>query len=690
MTSHAASLSIPLRPEPPTAAQGASRPARRRLDIQGLRAVCMIQVLLFHAWGVGSPIGVDAFITISAFLMTGSFVRRSEAGRMPAILERWANTFKRLLPPLVVVVLATVVGTWLVLPRNRWGETLIQAFASVTYWENWRLVEVAADYYANDHAASSPLQHLWSMSMQGQIFLLWPVIMTVCVLLARATGRRIRSVVFWAFATLTIGSLIWLLVWAPDNGGVYFDTRARIWEFSFGSAIAAIAPRLRLSAASSRIFGWAGLVVLLVYCLVDIGTYPGPMAVVPMAAVSAVLVANDGEDSRGVARVLGVRPLVLLGNASYAVYLVHWPLFVFFLNARGHERLGIRGGVAMIALSLIVAFLVARFVDDPMRNWVASNATAARKSVVVVASLALGLAPLAWSMLSYEHMRSREMIASTGAGSEENPGARVLLGTGVAGYTSSPLPGPFALDSDWGRLPDQCGFEELGLAVGDNAYCSQQGDPKTASARVVIGGDSHTQQILLPQLTSLAGERGWLVTMIHKGACSWGQPDAYDGDCALRNARLLDYVERVRPDYVFLVVTASEPDGPRETLRPGVEGLTRQLTAEGVSVIGVRDTLRSRSDLYECSLGQSPDELYGGCLLDRAQYVAEDNPADVLDDIDGYQTIDMTDAYCTDDVCPTIIGNIHVYLDNNHLTATYSETVAPFFAERVEDALDLG
>lgn len=170
-----------------------------RSDIQGLRALLMGQVLAFHAWSIGSPIGVDSFIMISAFLMTSSFIRRTEAGHMPFFVERWGHTFKRLLPPLVIVVLATLVASLLLLPGERWRETTIQSFASITYWENWRLVEVAADYYANDHALSSPLQHLWSMSMQGQIFLLWPLLMTLCALVAKRLKVSMRASVAVAF-----------------------------------------------------------------------------------------------------------------------------------------------------------------------------------------------------------------------------------------------------------------------------------------------------------------------------------------------------------------------------------------------------------------------------------------------------------------------------------------------------------
>lgn len=108
----------------------ATSPAiRRRLDIQGLRAVCMLQVLFYHAWTIGSPIGVDSFIMISAFLMTSSFVRRSERGAMPNFLERWAHTFKRLLPPLTLVILTTLGAVFFLFSATRWKEMVTQAFA---------------------------------------------------------------------------------------------------------------------------------------------------------------------------------------------------------------------------------------------------------------------------------------------------------------------------------------------------------------------------------------------------------------------------------------------------------------------------------------------------------------------------------------------------------------------------------
>lgn len=651
----------------------------------------MVQVLLFHAWHVGSPIGVDAFIMISAFLMTSSFVRRSEEGRMPRFLERWANTFKRLLPPLVSVVLATVAASMAILPVNRWPELVTQAFASVTYWQNWRLVQVSADYYASDHGMASPLQHLWSMSMQGQIFLLWPVIMTLCVLVSRLTRLQIRTVAFGAFAILTASSLVWLLFESPAGASVYFDTRARVWEFSFGSALAVAAPWLRPRQAVARTLGWLGLTVLVVYSLVSIGSYPGPMAAVPMLAVSMVLLFPTSDDAAGVSRLLSLKPLAWLGDISYAVYLVHWPIFVLYLNLVERRTLAVMEGVLLIAGSLVLAWLLTKWVDDPVRNWTWANKSTLHKSIVVLVCLFVGLAPLGIVQLAIDRERRDSVISESGAGSDGFPGSRSLLGIAPTGFVEQPIPGPLTLDSEWAAFPERCTDDGSALFENEelNSKCRRFGDAETAQAHVLIGGDSHTEQIILPQVETLLDRHSWAAEVVLQGGCSWGMPDAYEGECAERNKKLLAYADRVRPDIAFIVVTMSSPDSPRETLRPGVVDLVRHLTANGTTVIGVRDNLRSEENLYECSSERDPDAPYGGCLLERAQYFPDTDPALEMTSIEGFHLVDMTDAYCTREVCPTIVGNIHVYLDKNHLTRAYSATVAPFFADRVERAMNL-
>ncbi len=662
-----------------------------RGDIQGLRAVLMAQVLLYHAWTVGSPIGVDSFIMISAYLMTSSFVRRAEGGNMPSVVDRWGTTFKRLLPPLTLIIVVTLGGCFLVLPQTRWQESVTQAFASLTYWENWRLVEVAADYYAGDHAAASPFQHLWSMSMQGQMFLLWPVLMAACVLLARVAHLRIRPTVVVAFGLLTVASLLWLLFWSPADGSVYFDTRARIWEFAFGSAIAAAAPYLDLPHVLKLPFTWVAMAVLIVYCLVPIGTYPGPMAFVPLICVSALLLFGSETTQKSPSRLLATSPLVELGNVSYSVYLIHWPVFVFFLAIVGRERLSVPEGLVLIAVSLGVAFFVTRWVDLPMQRWKWANRRTRNKWIVIAGCLAVGMLPISVAYAKAVANERQEEQQIEQATAVQFPGAQVMFEELDINFTLPPIPGPQTLDRQWAGFPNRCteDFDEA-FAAGKSASCRTYGDVEESKYSILVVGDSHAEQNLIPPLQVLLDQEGWGASAILKGGCSWGLSEEYEDECVAHNRLVWDYVEATNPEVVFLIVTRSAPDSPVETIVPGVEQLVHELTERGATVFGARDNLRSADDLYECSSDRPADGPFGGCLLDRNDYFAEVNPAAVLDQIPGYHPLDMTDIYCTDDLCPTIVGNIFVYLDDNHITKTYSESTSSFFIERVMKVLSEG
>lgn len=646
----------------------------------------MIQVLLFHAWHIGSPIGIDAFIMISAYLMTSSFIRRSEAGRMPLFLERWANTFKRLLPPLVVVVLATVWASLRLLSPTRWLEILEQALASITYWQNWRLVHVAADYYADDHALASPLQHLWSMSMQGQVFLLWPVIMTLCVLLARVLKRSIRPVALAAFLALTFASLLWLVLWAPHDAGLYFDTRARVWEFSLGSALAVAAPWLRTHVRGGKVLSWTGLGVLLLFSLVSIGEYPGPMAAVPMLAVSLILIFPAvGENTHGVDRLLSLRPLAALGDVSYSVYLVHWPIFVLYLSVVSQSRLEVLDGIVLILLAVAVAVALTRLVDDPVRNWQWANRSAWRKLLVVLVSLIAGVVPLRiWNA----QIQTPD-ASSASTDSAQHPGAAALAGP-VPAFTTDPVPDVSEVhDGNWrSTLPDSCSPGYPNEFDGADAFCSQDGSQDHASARVLAAGNSHLRHFL-PLIQKASESNNWFIQASHMGSCAWGMPEYYEGACQARNQALLDYVDRFKPDYVILVTTETTATSPEETLAPGVEELVQTLTARGIHVIGIRDSLRSDQDLLSCSLDHPTTQAIGGCFLTRRDHQAATDPADALASPLFHQ-IDMTDQFCAGDLCPTIIGNVNVYVDPNHISREYAETIAPEFSRRVSALLASG
>src|SRR5919112_1046360 len=163
-------------PGRPADTAGSRRKPTFRPEVQGLRALAVLMVVAYHVWLGRVSGGVDIFLLISAFLLTLSFVRKAEDGRPFGLVAHWLHLFKRLLPAAVVVILGVLAGTWLILPQSRWPQVLDQAWASLLYSQNWLLADTAVDYYAQDHVGASPLQHFWSLSIQGQVFILWPLV----------------------------------------------------------------------------------------------------------------------------------------------------------------------------------------------------------------------------------------------------------------------------------------------------------------------------------------------------------------------------------------------------------------------------------------------------------------------------------------------------------------------------------
>ena len=147
-------------------------------------------VVTYHVWLGRVSGGVDIFLLISAFLLTLSFVRKVENGRPLRLVSHWLHLFTRLIPAAVVVILGVLAGTWLVIPQSRWPDVLNEAWASLLYRQNWLLADTAVDYYAQDHAGASPLQHFWSLSIQGQVFILWPLIFAAAALVWRLLRPR--------------------------------------------------------------------------------------------------------------------------------------------------------------------------------------------------------------------------------------------------------------------------------------------------------------------------------------------------------------------------------------------------------------------------------------------------------------------------------------------------------------------
>nr|WP_307038059.1 acyltransferase family protein [Arthrobacter sp. B3I4] len=658
--------------------------------MQGLRALAVLMVVTYHVWLGRVSGGVDVFLLISAFLMTLSFARKVESGKPLRLLQHWLHLLKRLLPAVVVVVLGVLAGTWAILPASRWPDILDQAWASLLYRQNWLLADTAVDYYAQDHSGASPLQHFWSLSIQGQVFLLWPLIFAGTALLHRALRRwtgvderlNFRLLLALAFGTVFAASLAYSIDQTANNQAyAYFDTRARLWEFALGSLLALALPHLKPGRALRVVLGWAGLAAMLscgLLLTVD-RSFPGYVALWPTLAAAAIIVAGQSGSRFGVDRFLSWRPLVALGDNSYALYLWHWPLLVLALAGMGLSAPDLWQGLAIVAVSVLLAVLTTRFVERPLREWHWPQRQTWRTAVVIAACGALLAAPVT---LWQSHIIADEAAAASQP-KELTPGAAALAPENAGKTTPAAkiIPVPAAMKNEWADIDGLC----TGNNVPSNPLlqgCLQNSRPDSASKKIVVLGDSHAQQYMAA-LGPIAKSHGWEVVTLLKGNCRFGgESPQRDADCNAFNKASAEYVLEHRPDAVFTVASLTHKDAPYETEVPAyLEGI-KPFTDAGIDVVGIRDNPRFTLNMPECVQKKGLDAA--DCNVPLMQSLAASSPLDAYrGKVARLRLMDMSDFICADGTCPAVVGNVYVYKDDNHLTKTYVQTMIPMFEERL-------
>nr|WP_269439059.1 acyltransferase family protein [Arthrobacter caoxuetaonis] len=673
-----------------------------RPEIQGLRALAVLMVVTYHVWFGRVSGGVDIFLLISAFLMTLSFVRKGETRTGLKLAGYWLRTFSRLLPAAAIALIGTMAASWLFLPKARWDGVLEQVWSSLGYFQNWFLAAESVDYYANDHSGASPLQHFWSLSVQGQIFILWPLLFAAAALAGRIFRLRYRTAVTVVFGLVFAGSLAYSVhATATTQSFAYFDTRARLWEFALGTLLAVVLPYVRLPKPAAVAAGWTGLAAMLsAGFLIDVeGSFPGYIALWPLLAAALIIIAGSTGSRIGVDRFLSWKPVVGLGGISYALYLWHWPVLVIYMAWRGREAVGLPGGSAVIALSLILSWLTTRLAERPVLG-LGFMKKKPGQAVAILVLAALVAAPAAgWQYANRIEAEAaaaahtRELAEAKARGAmftqeqKDNPGALALLAEAPpAGDPAAPvIPSLDELGGQWVQVGPKC--EEVLKPVGNETAAEncQHLAGKDGAKRILAIGNSHTQQWSGP-LTLMAEKYGYDVVFLFKGACQFGTgSEGRAQDCVDFNTAALNYALEQKPDAVFTVATAAQPETPEEHAVNGLADAASQLQEAGIQVVGIRDTPRFAFDMITCIKEEGVNGA--GCNTLLPDKLAAVSPVEELGaQVPGMVFMDLTDKVCPDGACPPVIGNVYVYMDTNHLTAAFTRSTLPFFDDRFHEA----
>lgn len=685
-----------------------TRPAESpglRLDIQGLRAVAVSLVVLGHA-GVGGfgggYVGVDVFFVMSGFLITSLLVRELATSDGLSIRRFYARRALRLLPASTLVVVATLAGSWLFLSRARFEEYAGDALSSAFYAVNLRLAAGGTDYLA-EGSPPSPFQHFWSLAVEEQFYLLWPLLLLLSWRLARRR-RGLLAVPLAVLCLLSFGLSVAVTEYAPS--WAYFGSHTRFWELGAGALLALSAERLRsMSPRLAAPMTWTGLACIAVSAVLygNDTPFPGYYALLPVLGSVLVLAGGCAPSQYGAQLLLSRRPLVWLGGLSYGWYLWHWPLLLIGPAALGRlpGTSSVRLALLLCAVALVLAWATLRLVENPVRFHTAFRGRPGR-ALRLGAGLSAGVALIAVTAYAFPPAIDsgrpapslREAMATA-----PDPQLRLrrLLETSPTSLPSNlapPLPEIKSARSAVYR--DGCHVAYDSTSTPPCEY----GDPASDKV-VVLFGDSHAAQ-WFPALNRLAGERGWKLVSLTKASCKVAEVTLrrlggpYTA-CDTWRARAITRIAALRPDLVIVSSSdAGDPMYPEPDLvqqwTDGFRATYDALGASGAKVVALLDTPWPRSDAVDCAAMYSL--RLDRCASRLPEAIRDPSRRTATTDgarLSGATLIDPTPWLCTSGGnCPVLVGNTVVYRDDSHVADAYAEAIAPVLGDRLTEVLGSG
>ncbi len=661
-----------------------------RGDIEGLRAVAVLMVLAYHARlpGVsGGFAGVDVFFVISGFLITSLLVREVKHSGRISLARFYARRARRLLPAATVVLVVTGLTGLAVLPAEALGPLAKNILASTFYVVNWSLAAQSVDYLAED-ASASAVQHYWSLSVEEQFYVVWPLLMVAAVWVAvRRRGNPYRWMA-WVLGGITAASLAWSVVATHQSPGTaYFVSTTRVWELGFGALLVfgvTVARRLPRSAAEGLAAIGLGVIVASALFISTATPWPGSVALLPVVGTTAVIAAGCAYSNTMTARVLGLAPMRFIGGISYSLYLWHWPLLVFMDEVR--PGTGLRGRIAVMALAVALAYATKVLIEDPIRfrrSLAASPAKAltwgalGMASSASVAAVVLVATPTLDNSLPSWAQGARALMADPSAQSPElKADVSDALSRGGQVY-----PEPELAPKDVPKLyTDECQSQMDSAEV----LACDYGDTNSDQVVAVVG-DSKIGQ-WLPALDVIGQQEGWLIRTYTKSACVFADADiTVDGKpyetCSQWNESVTrELIDERRP---MVVVTSAGSTGARregsddgsEALIAGYSARWSELQDSGIGVIAMADNAHPGSQVYTC-VAEHPDD-FGACAFPTGEGRGTQALLAAVDEVPGSAFIDLTEWLCPGQECPAVIGNVLVYRQGSHVTASYIETLAP-------------
>ncbi|GAB3486641.1 acyltransferase family protein [Flexivirga lutea] len=697
-----------------------------------MRAIAVLLVVASHAnikhWLGGGYIGVDVFFVVSGFLITGLLAREVHNTGKVSFATFYARRARRILPAASVTLLLTLLVSMFVYTDGDLAKVASDVIWAAFFAANLNFAQAGTDYFA-PALFETPVQHFWSLAVEEQFYLLWPVLIALMLVIPwrrresrvggpRATRSRIalgrvqalrRATVL--IALLSIVSLLWSIHDTTSSPhSAYFSTFTRGWELGLGALLALTAHRVgQLPAVAKAVMSWTGLAAVLVAAVLYTPStpFPGSAALVPV--LGAVLILAGGIDGPryGATAALSLRPLRFVGDISYSVYLIHWPVLVLTTAyAGGHLR--IRYKLALIVLTIGLSWLCYRYVETPFRSRRRARHTNLRALAMWPAALALVLVPTIWvhqttmaqstTTAATAHKLAQKEATKKSAVSALRQEVATASSKAKAGAAlpDTLIPSLVHLSEDATEPPSPCW---AGNKEKTSHKICPEGDT-TASKSVVVWGDSHAAQWLKP-LSALAKQHHLKLIPLIKANCLPADVlQNYLGgpytQCDTYRKWALQQIKTLKPQMVILSGLLKTPILDAQGKKISDAEGTKLFQAGAARTLQKLHGLAGQVDIIsdQSRLPKDAGTCLGARSADMSTCAKPPNPVTFARDAawkasaaqTGAHYVDMMPWECADNVCPIVVDGTIVYRDDHHLSTTYAERLKPVLAQQIDFA----
>ena len=659
---------------------------RFRPDVEGLRAVAILLVVLYHA-GIsqfkGGFVGVDVFFVISGFVITGLLLREREGTGRTSLVDFYARRVRRILPMATVVILVTVVAAYISINVVSGIATANDGRWAAVFLSNFHFEQVGTNYFTAS-LPPSPLQNYWSLSVEEQFYLVYPTIFLVVAmtrtrisLRAKLTGVLVIAIV--ASFALSVAQT------ATHPAAAYFSPFTRAWELAIGGLVAVGTPKLKqLPPYVARVITWGGLgAIVLAAITFDAQkiNYPGSLVAVPVLGAALIIAGGVAAPSRGAESLLGLGPVQWLGRRSYSLYLWHWPILVIAAQSARDAKLPVSENLVLLVVALGLSMLTYSVFENPIRHWkLPSRLVVGSGIVVIVATLAI------LTLFISSQKVAPLLFPVSPASNAQVVADQVAAATGITSVPKSLEP-PLAAD-DRGVLHESSACEP-GVADASAAICTL-GD-QHGKGLIVLYGDSHAF-MWIPAFIDIARSVHSRLVVLAKPGCpagfvtivnppGTGQANGPYHACNQWHQWATGWINRARPD--LLVVTQRAdwmmPNGSNGGARPftvaewkrGVTTMFHALHLPATKQVLLGNSPEFTFDPHICLFSNQHNVQACSEAASRAVVAGFNGAERSAAQDSGVGYIDVTPWFCST-TCTAIIDHYRVYADNVHITGTYS------------------